>query len=61
MGETACKKFMIFDFGGGTLDITILKVENGKFATLATSGDCHLGGQDIDNALVDHFFEEIQK
>ena len=40
----ACKKFMIFDFGGGTLDVTILKVEDGKFITLATSGNCHLGG-----------------
>ena len=48
---------MIFDFGGGTLDVTILKIQNGVFTTLATAGDCHLGGQDIDNALVEHFFE----
>ena len=55
------KKIMIFDFGGGTLDVTILKIESGRFITLATSGDCHLGGQDVDNALVEHFFEKIQE
>lgn len=55
------KKFMIFDFGGGTLDITILKVNDGVFQTLATSGDCNLGGQDVDNALVAHFFDKIEE
>ena len=52
---------MIFDFGGGTLDVSILKVEKGRLFTLATSGDCHLGGQDIDNILVEYFFKKIQK
>ena len=59
--EDAVKNILVFDFGGGTLDVTILKIESGRFITLATSGDCHLGGQDVDNALVEHFFEKIQE
>ena len=58
--ESSEQKVMIFDFGGGTLDVTILKIQNGVFTTLATAGDCHLGGQDIDNALVEHFFEQLE-
>ena len=53
------KHNLIFDFGGGTLDVTILKVSNGRLITLATSGNCHLGGQDIDYALVDHFQAKV--
>ena len=53
--EAAEKNILIFDFGGGTLDVSILRIEAGRFRVLATSGDCDLGGQDIDNALVDHF------
>ena len=53
--EAAEKNILIFDFGGGTLDVSILRIEAGRFRVLATSGDCHLGGQDVDNALVEHF------
>ncbi|KAJ3196911.1 ATPase with role in protein import into the ER [Irineochytrium annulatum] len=52
---------LVFDFGGGTLDVTILSVEDGVFEVIATSGDPHLGGEDFDNRLVDHLrrrFEE---
>ena len=51
------KHILIFDFGGGTLDVTILRISQGSFKVLSTSGDCNLGGQDIDNALVRHFIE----
>ena len=44
MGEDKEEKILIFDFGGGTLDVTILKIINGHFITVATSGDCNLGG-----------------
>ena len=55
--QPAERRILIFDFGGGTLDVTILRVEPNCFVTLATSGDCSLGGQDIDNALVTHFLK----
>ncbi len=43
----------VYDFGGGTFDVSILKVEDGVFQVLATNGDTHLGGDDIDRLLVD--------
>ena len=46
---------MVYDFGGGTLDLTILKIEGNKFTTIAKDGDNHCGGQDVDNNLVEHF------
>ena len=42
----------VYDLGGGTFDISILKVEDGVFEVLATSGDTHLGGDDFDQLLV---------
>lgn len=52
---------LVYDFGGGTLDCTILSVENGVFEVKATSGNCHLGGEDIDNILVDYCLVEFKK
>jgi len=49
----------VFDLGGGTFDISILKVEDGVFQVLSTNGDTHLGGDDIDNILVQLVFKEI--
>src|SRR3954465_612935 len=43
----------VYDFGGGTFDISILRVEDGVFQVLSTNGDTHLGGDDIDNLLID--------
>ena len=43
----------IYDFGGGTFDISLLRLERGVFEVLATAGDTALGGDDIDNLLVD--------
>lgn len=47
--------YAIYDFGGGTFDLSLLKLEDGVFQVLATGGDLNLGGDDIDHALVDHF------
>jgi heat shock protein 1/8 len=52
---------LIFDLGGGTFDVTLLKIENGVFEVKATSGNTHLGGEDFDDALVEHFSEELKK
>ena len=48
------KHILIYDFGGGTLDLTVLKFENGEFETVALAGDFFCGGQDIDNHLIQH-------
>ena len=44
----------VYDLGGGTFDISILKLHDGIFEVIATNGDTHLGGDDIDNLLIDH-------
>jgi Fe-S protein assembly chaperone HscA len=49
----------VYDLGGGTFDISILKVEDGVFQVLATNGDTHLGGDDIDRLLVEQVISEI--
>jgi molecular chaperone DnaK len=50
----------VYDFGGGTFDISILKLKNGIFEVLATNGDTHLGGDDLDHRLADLFLGEIR-
>jgi len=50
----------VYDFGGGTFDISILRLHEGIFEVLATNGDTHLGGDDIDNLLMRIAFEDIQ-
>lgn len=54
-------KIMVFDLGGGTLDVSILDIGDGTFEVLSTSGDTHLGGDDWDNAIRDWLRSEIQK
>ncbi|HEY5626506.1 MAG TPA: molecular chaperone DnaK [Nitrospira sp.] len=51
----------VYDFGGGTFDISILKLKNGIFEVLATNGDTHLGGDDIDRTIADRFLTDIRK
>lgn len=51
----------VYDFGGGTFDISILKLKDGIFEVLATNGDTHLGGDDLDRVLVDLFVAEIRE
>ena len=50
----------VYDFGGGTFDISILRLHDGIFEVLATNGDTHLGGDDIDNLLLHIALEDIQ-
>jgi Fe-S protein assembly chaperone HscA len=50
----------VYDLGGGTFDISILKVEDGVFEVLATNGDTHLGGDDFDNLLVQLVLRELE-
>ncbi|HUY29293.1 MAG TPA: Fe-S protein assembly chaperone HscA [Candidatus Binataceae bacterium] len=53
LGKLAEGKVAVYDFGGGTFDISILNVKGGIFEVLSTNGDTHLGGDDIDAAIVD--------
>ena len=50
---------LIFDLGGGTFDVSILSIDDGIFEVKATAGDTHLGGEDFDNRMVDHFTKEF--
>lgn len=54
-------KIAVYDLGGGTFDITLMEVGDGVFEVLATNGDTHLGGSDMDQALVDYMSTEFQK
>jgi len=54
-------KILIYDFGGGTLDVTIMEFGQGVFEVKSTSGDTHLGGTDMDNKLIDFIAEEFKK
>jgi len=55
------QKIMVFDFGGGTLDVTMLEFGGGVFEVKSTSGDTQLGGTDMDNALIDYMASEFEK
>jgi heat shock protein 1/8 len=55
------KKVLIYDCGGGTHDISVLTIDDGVFEVKSTGGDTHLGGSDIDNALVQFLAEEFKK
>ncbi|KAJ5751546.1 heat shock protein 70 [Penicillium nucicola] len=52
---------LVFDMGGGTFDVSLLAIEDGIFAVQATAGDTHLGGEDFDTCLVNHFASEFQR
>ena len=54
-------KIVVFDFGGGTHDVSILDFGDGVFEVLATGGDTHLGGDDIDNILINYMVDEFKK
>merc|ERR1712117_468764 len=60
-GQTKENTVLIFDLGGGTFDVSILTIEDGIFEVKATAGDTHLGGEDFDNRMVDHFIKEFQR
>jgi heat shock protein 1/8 len=55
------RNVLIFDLGGGTFDVSILTIEDGIFEVKSTSGDTHLGGEDFDSRMVDHFTQEFKR
>merc|ERR1712054_443304 len=55
------RNVLIFDLGGGTFDVSLLTIEDGIFEVKATAGDTHLGGEDFDNRLVNHFVQEFKR
>uniref|UniRef100_A0A4W4E928 Heat shock cognate 71 kDa protein n=2 Tax=Electrophorus TaxID=8004 RepID=A0A4W4E928_ELEEL len=55
------RNVLIFDLGGGTFDVSILTIEDGIFEVKATAGDTHLGGEDFDNRMVNHFVAEFKR
>jgi heat shock protein 5 len=55
------KNVIVFDLGGGTFDVSLLTIDNGVFEVIATSGDTHLGGEDFDQRLTEHFAKIIKK
>jgi len=55
------KKVLVFDLGGGTFDVSLLSIDNGLFEVEATNGDTHLGGEDFDNRIIDHFVKLIAR
>ena len=54
------RNVLIFDLGGGTFDVSLLTTVEGIFEVIATAGDTHLGGEDFDNRLVNHFVQEFK-
>uniref|UniRef100_A0AAQ5Y5N7 Heat shock protein family A (Hsp70) member 8b n=1 Tax=Amphiprion ocellaris TaxID=80972 RepID=A0AAQ5Y5N7_AMPOC len=55
------RNVLIFDLGGGTFDVSILTIEDGIFEVKSTAGDTHLGGEDFDNRMVNHFISEFKR
>ncbi|CAN1298139.1 Heat shock 70 kDa protein BIP1 [Linum perenne] len=55
------KNILVFDLGGGTFDVSILTIDNGVFEVLSTSGDTHLGGEDFDHRVMEHFIKLIKR
>ncbi|KAI9223253.1 heat shock protein Hsp70-3 [Blastocladiella britannica] len=55
------KTVLIFDLGGGTFDVSLLTIADGVFTVKSTAGDTHLGGEDFDNNLVNHFSAEFKR
>ena len=55
------RNVLVFDLGGGTFDVSLLTIDEGIFEVKATAGDTHLGGEDFDNRMVDHFVQEFKR
>ena len=61
MDKTEDKVIAVFDLGGGTFDISILEIQKGVFEVKSTNGNTFLGGEDFDNALLEHLVSEFKK
>lgn len=55
------KNILVFDLGGGTFDVSLLTIDDGVFEVVATNGDTHLGGEDFDQRVIDHFVKLYKK
>merc|ERR1711871_217683 len=60
-GASSEKNILVYDLGGGTLDVSILTIDQGVFEGLATNGDTHLGGEDFDQRIMDHFIKLFKR
>ena len=61
MDKTEDKVIAVFDLGGGTFDISILEIQKGVFEVKSTNGNTFLGGEDFDNALLEHLVSEFKR
>eukprot|EP00920_Eleutheroschizon_duboscqi_P019933 GHVT01047708.1.p1 GENE.GHVT01047708.1~~GHVT01047708.1.p1 ORF type:complete len:385 (+),score=64.39 GHVT01047708.1:205-1359(+) len=61
LDKKAEKNILVYDLGGGTFDVSILVIDNGVFEVLATAGDTHLGGEDFDQRVMDHYMKLVKK
>ncbi|KAJ3689245.1 hypothetical protein LUZ61_018409 [Rhynchospora tenuis] len=61
VSSTVKKDVLIFDLGGGTFDVSLLSISNSVLKVKATAGDTHLGGEDFDNRILNHFVEEFRR
>ncbi|EEH05682.1 dnaK-type molecular chaperone bipA [Histoplasma capsulatum G186AR] len=55
------RQIIVYDLGGGTFDVSLLSIDNGAFEVLATAGDTHLGGEDFDQRVINHFVKMYNK
>ena len=55
------KNILVYDLGGGTFDVSLLTIDNGVFEVVATNGDTHLGGEDFDQRVMQHFMKVFEK
>lgn len=58
-GQSGEHNVLIFDLGGGTFDVSLLSIDEGVFEVKATAGDTHLGGEDFDSRLLNHFVQVL--
>merc|ERR1712196_549144 len=61
LDKQAEKNILVYDLGGGTFGVSLLTIDNGVFEVVATSGDTHLGGEDFDQRLIEHFIGVFKK
>jgi molecular chaperone DnaK len=59
--KTGSQRIAVYDLGGGTFDISILEIAEGVFSVKSTNGDTHLGGEDLDNIIVDHLAKKFEE
>merc|ERR1719460_2130967 len=61
LDKKAEKNIIVYDLGGGTFDVSMLTIDNGVFEVLATAGDTHLGGEDFDQRVTEHFVKSFKE